>query len=278
MLLFVNSSVLYPEASATEIPFIYDSGKIEPGTMYTYGLYTSSDEPNPHRRFYYYVRSQQGKELKLESLSTIVPENEDQDYQTFTLNMEYMMLQEETFQALSEKSEVALNTTWRAESKTDFNQKKNTLIYTNRREDGVESTTRINKFNGFPTFFYFTLHVDLWTAMRFYPYPQKRIDAWNYTGSKLTGIKIEYKGEEAIQVPAGETRCHKFEISGKGILALLFGKKAWVWMSAEDKKQYMVKYENKNPRGNWPMLKLQLVSIERISLEKWKEKIKKYEN
>lgn len=260
-------------ALAEENPFNYNPNKIEPGTMYTYQLFTSSDQKQAQRKIFYYTKFLHQDKLGIGWLSVKTSGTEDINYVKYILDLDHMMLKSSHFQSFTKLEDMPLNTTWEAKSEVDFTKKENNFSFTNKYKDGLKTQKRTFAFNHIPTFFYYTQHVDAWTVMRFYPYSKKRLDVWNYTGNKLTGVKIKYQGEEVIEVPAGTIRCHKFKMSGKGILAWLFGKKAHLWMSAEDERNFMVHYKNNNEKGSWPMIDLRLAKVEKLSEKEWEEKV-----
>lgn len=261
--------------SAQQTPFKFDSDKIEPGTLYTYELYASSKDSNPDRKNYYFIQGLKDGKLNIEGLTVNLGKSYDAAWTEYTLDMEHMMLDSYHFRSLMPRNDIALKTTWKAAMEYHFQTHEYTVNFTNRYQEGLKTKKVTEKITHIPTFFYNTRHVDLWTIMRFYPLSQKKIDAWNYTGNKLTGIKIKYQGNVEVRTPTGEMSCYKFELSGKGILAWLFGKKAWLWMNTEDERNYMVRYKNNNERGNWPMMELHLIRVESISEQEWQGKIEK---
>ena len=96
------------------------------------------------------------------------------------------------------------------------------------------------------------------------------------SGRFYTAAEIKYIGKEEVDVPFGKVRSNKFEIKGLGFIASLFGKKAWVWMSDEDSRGYMVKYVNNNHRGNLPMIEMRLVSIKKMTDSQWNGFVNRY--
>lgn len=212
-------------ASSVETPFNYDPDKIEPGTMYVYELSDNPDNFQPDVKSYYYVRSLEEKILHIENIFQHISDPSNVTYREFTLNLNYMMLQSMSFQALQPKKEIPIGNTWKGSVKTNFQKQVSLGKFLNRREEGMKSFNRNFEFNHYPTFFYLTHSVDFWTVMRFYPYPQDKIEVWNYTQNDLSGVKVKYQGKEDIKVPAGKIRTYKFQMSGKGILAWLFGKR-----------------------------------------------------
>lgn len=192
---------------------------------------------------------------------------------TYKLNWDKMMLESAAWQYIGNKSDLPTGDILYMKSEFDFDRGVISWNSKSSAEEGFGRRSSSAKFH-IPTYFYFSNHVDGWTAMRFYPYYQKKsIDVWTSTSFHINAATIKYKGEETIKVPAGKIRCHKFEIKGKGILAMLFGKKAWLWMSAEDEKNYMVRYKNNNGRGRMAMVDLRLAKVEKISEQEWKVKV-----
>ncbi len=261
---------------AAETPFNYDPEKIEPGTMYCYKLFTSPDASRPARKLFYYIGSSGEKSSTIEVLNLEYYDQGVAPYlNTYRMNWEKMMLESATWQYIGSKSNLPLGDVLHMETKFDFVRGRANWNSKSLAEDGLDRKSVSTKFQT-PTFFYFSNHVDGWTAMRFYPYPKKEIEVDVSNSFHVKDVRISYRGKETISVPKGEIRCHKFEITGKGMLAWLFGKKAWLWMSAEDHKSYMVRYENKNEWGHMAMMDLRLTSVEQISPGDWKRKVEKW--
>lgn len=261
--------------TAQQTPFEYDSDKIEPGTMYVYQFSTNPDKFEAKQTKKVYFKHSNKKYLEIESLRSKNKDPEYADYTTYKLNWNYMMLESFSYQFLGPK-EISFGHSWQANARTDFQEQKQQLTNVKLTKGGKEVKKYTKKFDHFPTFFYITLHVDAWTTMRFYPYPKEKITAWNYTGNKLTQVKIKHQGEEIIEVPKGKLRTHKFKITGKGVLAWLFGKKAWLWLSAEDERNYMVKYVNNNDRGNKPRVEFRLSEVKKVSEKEWRKKVDRW--
>lgn len=272
ILLIGSLSTLGFANSAQETPFNYDPAKIEPGTMYVYEHFTSSEQVKPEGERYYFIKSATNNKVQIEGLEI----GQNKIHRTsYTLNMKYMMIESFSFQSLQEKESLPVDSTWRLSFSNDFQRGTAYATFENKYEDGIKAVEETYDTKNIPTFFYYFRNVAFWTAMRFYPYPEKRMDVWNYTGKSLNGVKVEYQGEKTVEVLGEKILSHKFEMSSKGILSWLFGKKAWVWISAENNKQYMVRYKNNNATGNWPMLEYRLSEVKKISGEEWKSKVDK---
>lgn len=260
--------------ASQKTPFNYEPEKIEPGTMYVYELSTNPDDFQLDAKSYYYIRSSKGGIVHIENILRDTSNPSNVNYREFNLNLNYMMLQSMSFQSLQPKEEIPIGTTWEGSGKTNFQEKTFNLEHLNHQQEGMQYRNRNYEFSHLPTFFYLTGHVDFWTVMRFYPYQKKEIEVWNYTQNDLTGVKVKYQGKESLKVPAGKIRTHKFEMSGKGILALLFGKKAWLWMNEEDGRNFMVRYRNNNRRSSsMPVIDLRLARVEKVSEKKWENKV-----
>lgn len=262
--------------TAQQTPFEYDSDKIEAGTMYVYQFSTNPDKFKAKQTKKVYFKNSNKKYLEIESLRSKNKDSEYADYTTYKLNWNYMMLESFSYQFLGPQ-EISFGHSWKLTAKTDFQEQKLQLTDVKLTKEGKEVKKHTYKFDHYPTFFYLTLHVDAWTAMRFYPFPKKTPKLWNYNGNKLNEVKVKYHGKETVEVTAGEILAHKFEFSSKGILAWLFGKKAWLWLSAQDERNYMVKYVNNNDRGGKPKIEFQLAEVKKVSEEEWKEKVDGWE-
>lgn len=262
-------------ASAQQTPFNYDSDKIEPGTMYVYQLSTNPGKFEAKQTKKVFFKHSNKKYLTIESLRSKNKDPEYADYTTFKLNWNYMMLQSFSYHFLGPRK-LSFGHSWKLTAKTDFQEQKLQLTNVKLTEERKKVKKNTKKFDHFPTYFYFTYHVDAWTAMRFYPFPKKNLELWNYIGNKLNVVKVKYQGKETVEVPAGEILAYKFEFSGKGLLSWLFGEKAWLWLSAEDARNYMVKYINNNDRGNKPRVEFRLEEVKKVSEKKWQEKVDRW--
>jgi len=264
--------LLFSEGNTT---FVFDPGKIDTGSVYFYQLSTNPDHFKITSEESYYIKSLDNLTTQIEELHTSLNLKRS-ILETYTMNWKYMMLQSSTWNILFNKEKLGFDRTWKANTTTDFLKKKREYIGTNRMENGFKTTRSQDKFKRIPTFYYMSGHVDLWTVMRFYPYPEKRIIVGNMASGFYTDAEIKYLGKEEVDVPFGRVRTNKFGIKGLGLIAALFGKKAYVWMSDEDSRGYMVKYVNNNHRGNWPMVSLRLVSIKKMTDAEWNTFVDKY--
>lgn len=267
---------LNPIVRAAETPFNYDPDKIEPGTMYCYKLYTSSDATQPARKLFYYIRSSGRKSSTIEVLNLEFYDQGAAPYlNTYRMNWDKMMLESATWQYIGKRKNLPRGDVLHMETEVNFARGRADWNSKSIAKDGFDRKSVSTKFQ-IPTFFYFSNHVDGWTAMRFYPYQKEKIEVGVSNSFHTKDVRISYRGKETITVPEGEIRCHKFEIKGKGMLAWLFGKKAWLWMSAEDNKGYMVRYKNKNEWGHMAMMDLRLTSVEHVTPADWKRKVSRW--
>lgn len=261
---------------AQETPFNYDPAKIKPGTMYYYKLYSSSEADQQAKKQFYYIRSSGQKSSTIEVLNLEFYEQGVAPYlNTYKMSWDKMMLESATWQYIGDKNDLPVGHILHGEMEFNFGENRATWHSKKLAKEGINHRSASTKFK-VPTYFYFSNHLDGWTAMRFYPYPKNKIEIQASTGFHLNRVEVKYKGEERIKVPAGEIRCHKFLMRAKGILARLFGKKAWMWMSAEDKRSYMVRYKNKNGRGHLSMVDLRLAKVKKISIEEWEKKVERW--
>ena len=254
-----------------ENPFVFDPNKLDTGNVYLYYFSGNPEEFEPRTLVYYYYKALSGPYLDIEEAFVRVNREKSEYLCTYRINLDQMMLERSTFQYLLDKSSISPNTTYQAETTVDFAKKRLTYDVLNRTEKGFQRYYKTVKYKIIPTFSYGTYHVDGWTVMRFYPYPEKRIQVGEINSSLFyVDADVEYLGRETVEVPYGKIDCHKFEITGRGLLARLYGKKAWVWMSAEDERNYMVKYRNDNPRSAFePVVEMRLVDIRKMTPEEW---------
>lgn len=271
VLLAVNLASTGFANSNQETPFSYEPGKIEPGTMYVYNHFTTTDQIKPQGKKYYYIESLKKGEVKIQMLS--IQKGNDLEHTNYTIDLNHMMVQTLEHHALRPKEKLPVDALVSLTLNTDFQDGKVVGEGVHKHKQGIVTESVTYDFKRTPTFFYFFGHMALRIAMRFYPYSRKKVDAWNYTGTNHTGVEIEYLGKETIEVPAGRIRCNKFELSGKGILSWLFGEKGWIWTSAESEKNYVVRYKNNNKTAKWPMKDFQLTKVENITEQAWNRKI-----
>lgn len=275
MLVLILAAVdLSPAAQG--IPFNYEPDKLEPGTMYRYELFTSENASRPARKLFYYIKSSENKATTIKVLNIEFYDQGTATYlNTYEMNWKRMMLESASWQYIGNEANLPVGDVLRMDSRFDFERKSVNWNSKALAEEGFDRKSVSTKFQ-IPTFFYFSNHVDGWTAMRFYPYPKNSIKVHISTSFHVNRAKIQHRGKKKVEVPAGEILCHKFEMKGTGMLAWLFGKKAWLWMSAEDDRNYMVRYKNNNEWGHMAMMDLRLTGVKKISPEEWREKIDKW--
>ncbi|NLZ44106.1 MAG: DUF3108 domain-containing protein [Clostridia bacterium] len=252
-------------------PFVFDPAKMDPGNVYLYHLSGNPEEFELRSLVYYYYKAFSGPYLDIEEASVRINQEKSEYRCTYRINLDRMMLERSTFQYLPDKNSLSPNMTYQGETTVDFAKKRMKFDYLNRTEKGFQRYYKTVEYKITPTFSYSFEHVDGWTVMRFYPYPEKRIQVGEINSSLFyVDADVEYLGQETVEVPYGKVDCHKFEITGRGLLARLYGKKAWIWMSAEDERNYMVKYRNDNPRSTFlPVVEMRLADIKKMTPEEW---------
>ena len=256
-----------------ENPFVFAPAKLDIGNVYLYHLSGNPKEFELDRLVYYYYKALSGPCLDIEEAMVRLNQEKSEYRNTYRINLDQMMLERSIFQYLLDKNSLSPNMTYQGETTVDFTKKRMKFDYLNRTEKRFQRYYKTVKYKIIPTFSYSTYHVDGWTVMRFYPYPEKRIRVGEINSSLFyVDADVEYLGRETVEVPYGKIDCHKFEITGRGLLARLYGKKAWIWMSAEDDRNYMVKYRNDNPRSTFlPVVEMRLADIKKMTPEEWKE-------
>lgn len=271
-LLFIISLAVMADFPA-ETPFVFDPEKLDTGNVYLYHLSGNPKEFELDRLVYYYYKAFSGHHLDIEEAMVRLNQEKSEYRCTYRINLDRMMLERSTFQYLPDKNSLSPNMTYQGETTVDFAKKRMKFDYLNRTEKGFQRYYKTVEYKIIPTFSYTTYHVDGWTVMRFYPYPEKRIRVGEINSSLFyVDADVEYLGREAVEVPYGKIGCHKFEITGRGMLARLYGKKAWIWMSAEDERNYMVKYRNDNVRSTFlPVVEMRLADIKKMTPEEWTE-------
>lgn len=245
--------------------FNFDLDKIDEGNLYVYQMSANPEQFELRERYYYYLKSVTENYLDVECIRATRGV-----YNTYKLNWDYMMLEEHTWEIL-DQADLTDGDTKSMENHTDFINQVVESEFTNKEEEGFKTYYFVTNYELTPTFEYSSMHLDFWTAMRFYPYNESKITVGMIEGEEYLETDVIYQGEEVVEVPFGSVKAHKFELRGRGLLARLFGKRAWLWLTAEDERNYMVKYRNENQRGNLPIVEMRLEKIEKRSLDEWEE-------
>ncbi len=210
----------------------------------------------------------------------------DRDYpvlQTYTWDWEHLMLSHATWEYTGPVETLEPGCAIKAVSTADFNSHVYVTDGEALMQDGIEKNSYKLKFSRIPTINYgIDNGISLAWILRehldeFLSGKRKTLEVGFINGSYYVDASLSYKGEELVSVPFGQVPCYKFECESKGLLARMFGKKAWVWLSKEA-PHYMVRYRNENDRGQYnPFLDYQLEKKKSMSVAEWealkKEKI-----
>ena len=242
--------------------FDFDPGKIDQGNLYVYQMSANPEQFELRERLYYYFKSVTENYLDVECIRKTV-------YNTYKLNWNYMMLEKYTWEVFDRV--IVTDGTKTAETRTDFINQVVAMEYTNKVKEGFKTSYSVTNYELTPTFDYRSMHLDFWTAMRFYPFSESKITVGMILEGRYVETDIIYQGIEVVEVPYGSVKAHKFELKGRGLLARLFGKQGWLWLTAEDERNYMVKYRNENRRGNLPIVDMRLEKIEEMSSDEWED-------
>lgn len=246
--------------------FDFDPEKIDQGNLYVYQMSANPEQFELRSRYYYYYKSVTENYLAVEC---IINSRKRGIYTTYRLNWNYMMLEKSTWEVF-DPTLLTDHTTKTSETRTDFINQVVAVEFTNKVEEGFKDFYFVTTYEITPTFNYASMHLDFWTIMRFYPFSERKITVGMIEGQKYVEKDIIYQGIETVEVPYGSVKAHKFELKGRGLLARLFGKRGWLWLTAEDERNYMVKYRNENKRGNLPIVDMRLEKIEAMSSDEWK--------
>ena len=257
---------------AQEIPFVFDKSKIDVGTMYVYDYSVNKKDFEPGMRGYFYIKTLNDIEVLWIPIKDTIAISIDK----YKMNWNYMMLEKERFFSLKKKSEVAIGRTFKNSYNIDFSKKILRLNHTNRKKNGFKEFTHIHKFTSIPTYFYnLTDLVPLWFALRFYPLDKKEISVNSYSQGYNITLDIKYIGKEEVEVPYGKVLCHKFELVPQMSFAMKIifkPKKAWIWLTSEDNKMYMVRYRNNNVKNSFTRnMEYRLADIKKMTPEEWEK-------
>ena len=247
--------------------FDFDPGKIDQGNLYVYQLSANPEQFELRSRYYYYLESVTENYLDVEC---IMNSRKRGIYTTYRLNWNYMMLERSTWEVF-DPTLLTDHTTKTLETRTDFINQVVAVEFTNKVEEGFKDFYSVTNYDLNPTFDYRLMHFDFWTVMRFYPFSESKITVGFIIDGRYVETEIIYQGIEVVEVPYGSVKAYKFELRGRGLLARLFGKRGWLWLTAEDERNYMVKYRNENKRGNLPIVDMRLEKIEAMSSDKWED-------
>ncbi len=262
------------QTSAKELAFYFEPTKLDVGNVYVYQLSSNPEKFEPSALVHYYFASLTEDHIEIERAVTDSSHSErSRTYERYQINLHQMMLESLQYEYLVGEGILPINTTCRGEITADFENQRIYFGYLNHTEDGFRRYNKETNYKAVPTFSYHFLHIDLCTALRFYPFPKRKLSVGEINNDQFyLDSQLKYRGKELVEVPAGQVTCHKFELAGKGLLAWLFGKRAWIWTTAEDPRSYMVKYRNENPQSAYnPIMELHLADIKSMSLSDWRD-------
>ncbi len=244
--------------------FDFDQEKIDQGNLYVYQLSGNPEQFELRERFHFYFKSVTENYLDVECIRGNL-------YNTYRLNWQHMMSERFTWERFDETT-VTDGSTKTADIRTDFINQVVEIEYTNKVEEGFKDFYSVTNYELTPTFDYRLMHFDFWTVMRFYPFSESKIKVGFIIEGRYVETDIIYQGIEVVEVPYGSVKAHKFELKGRGLLARLFGKQGWLWLTAEDERNYMVKYRNENRRSSsLPIVDMRLEKIEKMGSDEWED-------
>jgi len=167
-------------------------------------------------------------------------------------NWSYLMVEQSSWEYTGPLESAQPVMTIRAKGVADFSKKEYRAEGEDKTEKGIERFSAKARFSRTPTVNYnldegFSLGWII-NAYKNELIKNNKIKIGLIAGWYYVNAEISYKGEEAVSVPYGDIQCYKFEVKGEGLLATLYGKKAWMWLSKED-PSYVVRYRNEMPRN-----------------------------
>ena len=271
IIFFITKS---PVVEITSSPFTkFDSTKIDVGTMYEYYYSCSSQSVLPTDVNYIYIK----KLNDIELLDIDLKDTLDLPYiNKYVLNWKYMMLKQFRYKYIGNIKDLPLHYADSIDFSVDFQKKLCVSLDYGKEKNGLQNFNHRYKLESLPSYFYdYTDLMDLWFALRFYPFNKEMINVYIMHDGYNVKFDIKYDGKEEVEVPFGNVMCYKFELVPN--LSFFMGlfhqpKKAYIWLTSEDSKLYMVKYINYNDQSSLVhYIEYGLKRIEKVSAKKWKE-------
>jgi len=272
-LLLIVTFLLSFKVYSQETPFVFNKDKIDTGNLYTYEI-SDTKRFKPIEKVYIYIKGTND----IEQMYVSLRKKSSPYLNRLTMNWKYMMFSKLEGKYTGSKEDLSIKGIFKMVSKVDFSKMIMYNNFTRRTDTGLKedyNTTRIKKI---PTYFYgMTDLIPLCLTLRFYPFPKKKIRVNIIKGFFDMDTDIKYLGKEKVEVPYGEVLTYKFGLAAKGLMAAMLAKKAWIWLSAESKYMYMVKYRNDNRRTTFSsMVEYRLAERKKISLKEWEELKKRF--
>ncbi len=262
---------------AQEIPFVFDKNRIDVGTVYGYELSANKEESNfePTDKEYFYLKTLN----EIEVLWIPIDSTKATDWERYKMNWKYMMFENRESLSLENENELRkIEGVYdlKATINIDFSRRTISRHYKQLKKGKIVEWGDMHRFKSIPTYFYRTTElVPLWFVLRFYPLGKKEVSVNQYMGGLNSKLDIKYLGKEKVEVPFGKILCYKFELVPKMSFAMKMifkPKKAWIWLTSEDERRYMVKYRNNNWRATfYPNMEYRLFDIKKMTSEEWGE-------
>jgi len=263
--------------SAQEIPFVFDKNRIDVGMMYVYEFSKNKEEPEfePEELECFYLKTFND----IETMWMPLKGTKATYLEKYKMNWDYMMFEKREILNLMNKDElqeVKGAKTLKATINIDFSKCIERENVKNIEKGEIKEWDTIHRFKSIPTYFYRRTDLaPLWFVLRFYPFEKEKVSVNHYMSGYNNKFDIKYVGKEEVEVPYGKVLCHKFELAHQMSFAMkmLFKpKKAWIWLTSEDDRRYMVKYRNNNVRSTlYRNMEYRLAEIKKMTPEEWEE-------